>query len=61
MKKLFAIIMTLVMVFSMAACGSDDSNQGNADGEYPTMKLTMAALDKEDTAKAHDLKIFMIW
>ena len=59
MKKLFAIIMTLVMVFSMAACGSDDSNQGNADGEYPTMKLTLAALDKEDTAKAHDLKIFM--
>lgn len=52
MKKLFAIIMTLVMVFSMAACGSDDSNQGNADGEYPTMKLTLAALDKEDTAKA---------
>ena len=61
MKKFLAIILSVVMVFAMAACGSDDSG-ASTDGDsagYPTMELTLAALDKEDTAKAHDLKIFM--
>lgn len=59
MKKLIATILALIMVLSMTACGGSSEEASTADGEYPTMKLTLAALDKEDTAKAHDLKIFM--
>lgn len=61
MRKIIAIIMTLIMAFSIAACGGNDDagTDAGAKGEYPTMTLTLAALDKEDTAKAHDLKIFM--
>ena len=59
MKKLTAIILALIMVFSMTACGGDNGETATTDGEYPTMTLTLAALDKEDTAKAHDLKLFM--
>ncbi len=60
MKKFLALLLTLTMVFSMAACGSSDSGEGGDEvtGEYPTMTLTLAGLDGDDTAKAHDLRIF---
>lgn len=59
MKKLLALIMSGIMIFSMASCGGSEDSETTTTGEYPTMELTLAALDKEDTAKAHDLKIFM--
>lgn len=59
MKKLLAVFLALVMVFSLTACGNDaGSNEGDAASEYPTMELTLAGLDSDDTAKAHDLRIF---
>lgn len=75
MKKVLAILLVLAMVFSFAACGKQEAPApapapapeaetpaDDATDEavtYPEMKLTCAGLDKEDTAKAHDLKIFM--
>lgn len=57
MKKLFALILALIMVFTMVACGNGEEAV-SGEGEYPTMKLTLAGLDGPDTAKAHDLRIF---
>ena len=54
MKKVLAIILAMIMVFSMAACSSE-GEQAEGNGEYPTLKLTCAGLDSADTAKAHDL------
>ncbi|MBQ4467816.1 MAG: C4-dicarboxylate TRAP transporter substrate-binding protein [Firmicutes bacterium] len=67
MKKLLAILLCIAVVFSFAACGgsseepaADDQQSGEAtDVEYPEMTLTCAGLDKEDTAKAHDLRLFI--
>ena len=58
MKKVLAIILAMIMVFSMAACSSE-GEQAEGNGEYPTLKLTCAGLDSADTAKAHDLELFM--
>ena len=60
MKKLLAVLLSLAMVFSLAACGGSDNggSEGDATSEYPTMELTLAGLDGDDTAKAHDLRIF---
>ena len=33
MKKLFALLLALMMVFALAACGSDSSQLGNDDGK----------------------------
>lgn len=63
MKKRISITVALIMILSttMFGCGSKDPtpNEGNGSGDYQELKLTCAALDSEDTAKAHDLKIFM--
>lgn len=67
MKKMVCFLMGMMLLFSLAACGSGDTQQTQSGGEntnnaggdsYPTMKLTVAALDSADTAKAHDIQIF---
>ena len=63
MKKKVAIITVLTMLLStvLLGCGgsSDSGESAEANGEYPKMELTCAALDSDDTAKAHDLRLFM--
>lgn len=75
LRRIQALLLAAAMVVTLAACGGGSNNSAStetttdsapaastevaADAEYPEMTLTMAALDKEDTAKAHDLKIFM--
>ena len=62
MKKLLLTVMCLVMIFTMAACGDNTTTNGDSqvdDGGIPEMKLTIAGLDKDDTAKAHDLRLFI--
>ena len=64
MKKLLAILLCIAVVFSFAACGGSDNGGETTEPEqttadYPEMTLTCAGLDKEDTAKAHDLRIFI--
>lgn len=61
MKKKFVMILSLVLMVSatMFGCGGNDSDSGETSGEYPKLELTCAALDSDDTAKAHDLRLFM--
>ena len=72
MKKLLAILLCIAVIFTFAACGGSNDEPAPADEpeettepaettdvEYPEMTLTCAGLDKEDTAKAHDLRIFI--
>ncbi|MBR6473559.1 MAG: C4-dicarboxylate TRAP transporter substrate-binding protein [Firmicutes bacterium] len=72
MKKLLAILLCIAVIFTFAACGGSNDEHAPADEpeettepaettdvEYPEMTLTCAGLDKEDTAKAHDLRIFI--
>lgn len=60
MKKKLVLILSLMIVLSMfmSACG-DGGESEEASGDYPKMELTCAALDSDDTAKAHDLRLFM--
>lgn len=48
MKKLLAVLMCLVMVFSMAACGGSSDSEGGAEGE--TYTITYAGTVADTTA-----------
>lgn len=62
MKKLLSVVCCITLAVTMlTACGSGSGeNAGNTSGSnYPKMTLVCAGLDRADTAKAHDLEIFM--
>lgn len=61
-KRLVALVLTMGMAVSMTACGGSSNSTSSAqegDSKYDKIVLTCAALDKEDTAKAHEMRIFM--
>lgn len=43
MKKLLSVLLILVMVFTFAACGGDDTPAADGDGEAVTLVLGGAA------------------
>ena len=74
MKKMICTLMSIMLLLLLAACSSgngdttppaegttgDAAGSGDTSGDsgYPTMSLTVAALDSADTAKAHDIQLF---
>ena len=41
MKKLFALLLALMMVFALAACGEQgDGGKSNKDGKKPMLKIS---------------------
>lgn len=65
MKKKLIVLLAVAMVGVMAltGCGSSSSSQSTSSSssgssDYPKMELKLAGLDKENTAKTHDLEIF---
>ncbi len=74
MKKMICTLMSIMLLLLLAACSSGNgdttppaegttgdavgSGDTSGDSGYPTMSLTVAALDSADTAKAHDIQLF---
>ena len=72
MKKMICTLMSVMLLLLLAACSGENGDttppaedtSGDAvggsdtsgDSGYPTMSLTVAALDSADTAKAHDIQ-----
>lgn len=58
LRKLLLLATVVGIAFAFTACSSDSSSD-SADSKYNQLTLTCAALDKENTAKAHEMSIFM--
>ena len=63
MKKVFALLITVVLILSLAACGNSGSDSNGENGSVnptaavtPTVKETAAATEFDYDAKAQELR-----